>query len=111
MAGILIYVAIPDVDGSLGGLAELAEPQRLAQLLTRVVEKAQWCSLDPVCSRHTGQGPGLLNLAACHACLLLPETSCCCGNILLDRKLVWGDSQTKLPSIFDIIKSSNMQFL
>jgi hypothetical protein len=106
MAGILIYVAIPDVDGSLGGLAELAEPQRLAQLLTRVVEKAQWCSLDPVCSRHTGQGPGLLNLAACHACLLLPETSCCCGNILLDRKLVWGDSQTKLPSIFDIIKSS-----
>ena len=103
MAGILIYVAIPDVDGSLGGLAELAEPKRLAQLLVRVIEKAQWCSLDPVCSRHTGQGPGLLNLAACHACLLLPETSCCCGNILLDRKLVWGDTNIGLPSIFDII--------
>ncbi len=104
MAGILIYVAIPDVNGSLGGLAELAEPKRLARLLVRVFEKAQWCSLDPVCSSHSGQGPGLLNLAACHACMLLPETSCFCGNRLLDRQLVRGNSQQKLPGILDMVK-------
>jgi hypothetical protein len=101
MSGILIYVAIPDVDGSLGGLAELAEPQRLILLLVKLFEKAQWCSLDPVCSGHQGQGPALLNLAACHACLLLPETSCCCGNSLLDRLLVRGDINQSLPGILE----------
>lgn len=99
MAGILIYVAIPDVSGSLGGLCELAEPKRLARLLVRVFEKATWCSLDPVCATHTGQGPALLNLAACHACLLVPETSCCCGNILLDRTFIKGGEG--LPSILE----------
>ena len=100
MAGILIYVAIPDISGSLGGLCELAEPRRLVRLLVRIFEKAEWCSLDPVCKTHTGQGPALLNLAACHACLLVPETSCCCGNILLDRMLVKGERN--LPSILDV---------
>ena len=103
MSGILVYVAIPDVVGSLGGLAELAEPKRLLALLTHVFQSAQWCSLDPVCAEHEGQGPSLLNRAACHACQLLPETSCICQNALLDRLFVKGDKNISLPSILDFV--------
>lgn len=101
MAGILIYVAVPDIVGSLGGLAELAAPKRLLPLLTRAFEHSQWCSLDPVCANHEGQGPGLLNRAACHGCLLIPETSCLYGNVLLDRLFLKGDSELGIPSILE----------
>lgn len=108
MGGILVYVAVPDVEGSLGGLSELAAPKRFLQLLTHVFEHAQWCSLDPVCSEHEGQGPGYLNRAACHGCALIPEPSCAYGNALLDRGLIKGSNgggddaipsflQTKIP--------------
>lgn len=99
MAGILIYVAVPDIAGSLGGLAELAEPRRFIGILTRALEHAEWCSLDPVCSEHEGQGPGLLNRAACHACTLVPDTACEYGNILLDRAFVKGDD-AGMPGFF-----------
>ncbi len=97
MAGILIYVAVPDVEGSLGGLCELAEPKRFLSLLYQVFEQAQWCSLDPVCSEHEGQGPHLLNRSACHACALIPEPACAYGNILLDRGLIKGNENENLP--------------
>ena len=58
MAGILIHVAVPDIAGSLGGLAEIAEPRRFLSILMRALEHARWCSLDPVCSEHEGRGPG-----------------------------------------------------
>ena len=90
MAGILIYVAVPDEEGSLGGLMELAKPDRFLRLLTGAFEAASWCSLDPVCAEQEGHGPGLLNRAACHACALLPEPSCPYGNVLLDRAFVKG---------------------
>jgi len=51
---------------------------------------AQWCSLDPVCTEHEGQGPGWLNRAACHACSLIPEPSCDYGNVFLDRVFIKG---------------------
>lgn len=97
MAGILIYVAVPDVEGSLGGLCELAEPRRFLSLLCQVFEHARWCSLDPVCSEHEGQGPHLLNRSACHACALIPEPACAYGNILLDRALIKGNENQALP--------------
>ena len=90
MAGILIYVAVPDEEGSLGGLMELAKPERFLRLLNGAFEAATWCSLDPVCSEQEGHGPDLLNRAACHACALVPETSCPYGNVLLDRVFVNG---------------------
>ena len=90
MAGILIYVAVPDEEGSLGGLMELAKPHRFLRLLTRAFESAAWCSLDPVCCEQEGHGPDQLNRAACHACVLVPETSCDHENILLDRVFVNG---------------------
>lgn len=99
MAGILIYVAVPDIAGSLGGLAEIAEPRRFLGILMRALEHARWCSLDPVCSEHEGQGPGLLNRAACHACALVPEPACEYGNTLLDRVFVKGMDGV-LPAFF-----------
>ena len=90
MAGILVYVAVADEEGSLGGLMELAKPERFLRLLIRAWEAASWCSLDPVCAEQEGHGPDLLNRAACHACALLPETSCSIGNVLLDRVFVKG---------------------
>lgn len=102
MAGILISVAVPDIAGSLGGLAELSEPKRFLGILIRALDHSRWCSLDPVCSEHEGQGPGLLNRAACHACTLVPEPACDYGNILLDRSFVKGDAENNLTSFFGI---------
>ena len=104
MAGVLIYVAVADEEGSLGGLMELARPERFLRLLTGALEAADWCSLDPVCSEQEGHGPDLLNRAACHACALVPETSCQYGNVLLDRAFIkdavrrpgFSDSATSL---------------
>lgn len=100
MAGVLIYLAVPDAEGSLGGLVEQAEPRRFLRLLTRAVEAADWCSLDPVCGEREGHGPGLLNGAACHACALVPEPSCAYGNMLLDRTFVAGDTDGRCPTLF-----------
>lgn len=102
MAGILIHVAVPDLAGSLGGLAELSEPKRFLGILMRALDHSRWCSLDPVCSEHEGQGPGLLNRAACHACTLVPEPACEYGNALLDRGFVKGDATNGLPSFFEV---------
>ena len=100
MAGILIYVAVADEEGSLGGLMELARPERFLRLLTGAFEAAAWCSLDPVCAEQEGHGPDLLNRAACHACVLVPETSCPYGNVLLDRVFVKG-AAPDLPAFLD----------
>ena len=103
MAGVLIYVAVPDTEGSLGGLMSQAEPSRFLRLLSSAVEAAEWCSLDPVCARQEGHGPDLLNRAACHACALLPETSCAFGNVLLDRAFV-TEVAGGIPGLFDIVQ-------
>ena len=107
MAGILIYVAVPDKVGSLGGLVEIAEPGRFLDLMVKVFNQAAWCSFDPVCSEHDGHGPDLLNRAACHACALIPETACEeYGNALLDRVLISGELKQKdgIPPLLDFIR-------
>ncbi|MFE1326791.1 DrmB family protein [Streptomyces sp. NPDC058735] len=89
-AGLLVYTAAGDAAGTLGGLVQQGEPPHLAEILLRMIEAAAWCSADPLCAEHSGQGFGNLNRGACHACALLPETSCEMGNTLLDRVLVVG---------------------
>jgi hypothetical protein len=103
MAGILIYVAVPDVVGSLGGLVEIAEPRRFLRLLSGAFDHAEWCSLDPVCAEHEGHGPDILNRAACHACALIPEPSCAYGNVLLDRVFIKGDLTEGIPAFLDYV--------
>ncbi len=93
MSGVLIYTASGDSEGTLGGLVRQGEQGRLERVLIRALRTALWCSSDPTCVESSGQGPDSCNLAACHACALLPETSCEEGNRLLDRVLVVGSPQ------------------
>ena len=74
----------------LGGLVRQGEPGRLDNTIRAALENASICSSDPLCIESQGQGTSSMNLAACHACGLLPETSCEEGNLLLDRGLVIG---------------------
>jgi len=99
MAGILIYTAAADISGTLGGIIESIDPKNFLKLLDGALKHAQWCSLDPVCTEHEGQGPGWLNRAACHACSLIPETSCEYNNVFLDRVFIKGNEQLNIPSI------------
>lgn len=90
MCGVLIYTATPDSDGSLGGLVRMALPENLDRIIRDMVHEASWCSSDPVCITSEGQGRNGANYAACHACTLLPETSCENGNVYLDRASIVG---------------------
>ena len=76
MAGLLIYTASSDSAGSLGGVAAMAETDQLGNALAEGLVRLSWCSSDPVCIESRGAGSDALNLAACHACVLVPETSC-----------------------------------
>ena len=90
MQGVLIYTASGDSEGTLGGLVRQGEPDHMRTVVERAIHHARWCSSDPVCIESVGQGSDNANLAACHGCVLLPETSCETGNRLLDRGLIVG---------------------
>ncbi len=91
MAGILIYTADGDSEGSLGGLVREGQPERLFRTLVTALQSARWCSADPICREMEAQGLQGLNRAACHACTLISETSCICANVMLDRAVLIGD--------------------
>ena len=74
----------------MGGLVRQAGPGHFENIVVRAIQKSGWCSSDPVCIESNGQGAENSNLAACHSCCLLPETSCEEGNRLLDRALLVG---------------------
>lgn len=90
-AGILIYTAAGDSEGTLGGLARQAKTQRFKETLLSALQDAANCSADPICMESKGQGVDTLNLAACHACGLIAETSCTAFNLILDRAMLIGD--------------------
>ena len=85
MAGILIYTASADSEGSLGGLVDLGSPRRFPELLSNSLRSIARCSSDPLCADHRPETHGTINAAACHACLLASETSCENFNRFLDR--------------------------
>jgi hypothetical protein len=87
-AGILIYTAAADSDGTLGGLVDLGKPESLGPLLEQALNRATICSSDPLCAEHDAEKDRSLHGAACHACSLVAETSCERGNRYLDRSLL-----------------------
>jgi len=88
-AGILIYTAVPDAEGTLGGLVSLAEPEPLTRIICRALRDARRCSSDPLCAERLPKAPAdFLHGAACHACLFVSETTCERGNRFLDRRFV-----------------------
>jgi len=93
MAGVLIYTAAGDAEGTMGGLVRMGRPEHLTRIVANAIEAATWCSADPVCMEvgsTSGQGPDSCNLAACHNCALVPETACEQFNRFLDRGLLVG---------------------
>jgi hypothetical protein len=87
-AGVLIYTAAADSDGTLGGLVELGKPENLEPILSQALDRARICASDPLCSEHDPSKDQSLHGAACHACALVSETSCETGNRHLDRALL-----------------------
>jgi len=87
--GILLYAVSLGADGTLGGLVQ--STRRLSTIFDHALERLSVCSNDPVCADHE---PGsaiderALLGAACHGCLLIPETSCERRNNFLDRSLL-----------------------
>ena len=103
MCGILIYTAATDTDGSLGGLVREGKTDRMKSTFENMLQEGSWCSNDPLCIEPIGQVQGYmgLNYAACHACTLLPETSCEAMNCLLDRAAIVGTPDNKDIAFFN----------
>ncbi|MFE9215151.1 Zn-binding domain-containing protein [Streptomyces lavendulae] len=74
--GILIYTAVPDAEGTLGGLVALAEPEKFSRVVRRALHDAERCSSDPLCADRLPRPPheDFLHGAACHVCLFVSET-------------------------------------
>lgn len=88
MAGVLLYTAAADSDGTLGGLVELGKRDHLGRIISQALSRSEVCASDPLCSEHNPSYDRSLHLASCHACTLVAETSCERGNRYLDRALL-----------------------
>jgi hypothetical protein len=99
--GILIYTAATDAQGTLGGLVDAG--RNISRHMKRALDSALLCSNDPVCAQHDPVAPGVaqLNGAACHGCLLVPETSCEQRNDFLDRSLVVPTVESEGAAFFE----------
>ncbi|MGC0379073.1 hypothetical protein RKD28_006589 [Streptomyces sp. SAI-229] len=87
--GILIYTAVPESEGTLGGLVSLAEEREFGRIVRRALADAGHCSADPLCPERLPHDPGdYLHGAACHVCLFVSETTCERGNRFLDRRFL-----------------------
>jgi hypothetical protein len=104
-AGILIYTAAADSDGTLGGLVDLGKPENLGRLLTQALNRAKICSSDPLCSEHDPEKDRSLHGAACHACSFVAETSCERGNRYLDRSLLISTLERTDAAFFKDLQS------
>lgn len=90
-AGLLISTTASDSEGTLGGLVDLARPEKLGPLVAQAIRRGQRCSSDPLCSHRVPvDKEEFLHGAACHFCLFLSETSCERTNRFLDRRLLLG---------------------
>lgn len=86
MAGVLIYTAASDSEGTLGGLVTLGEAGRIEEIIDHALWEARTCASDPLCAESEPDITGrAIHACACHACVLAPETSCERGNKYLDR--------------------------
>ncbi len=100
MAGILIYTAAADSDGTLGGLVDLGKPENLGRLIEQALNRSMVCSSDPLCSEHNPSEDRSLHAASCHACTFVAETSCERGNRYLDRALLVETFECKDAAFF-----------
>ena len=101
MAGILIYTAASDSEGTLGGLVQQGQPVTLGRQIQHALESMRICGSDPLCAEHSPVPDGRgVHGACCHACLFAPETSCERGNRFLDRTTLVGTFASKAVEFF-----------
>ena len=100
--GVLILTSSSDAEGTLGGLVEAS--RRIKDYVKKSLELAALCSNDPICAHHhPGEHDHAPMLgAACHGCLLVPETSCEQRNEFLDRALVVPTVESSGAEFFKI---------
>ncbi|MFT5586955.1 MAG: hypothetical protein ACI9VR_004560, partial [Cognaticolwellia sp.] len=87
--GILLSTGTTGSSGTLGGLVQVGK--EITRHLQEACERALLCSNDPVCSQHdprVKEEGRERHGAACHACVLIAESSCERMNQDLDRSLV-----------------------
>lgn len=102
MAGILLYTAANDSEGTLGGLVSLGQPKPLGGFIDQALEDMRLCASDPMCSDHSpAEDDVTIHGAACHACLFAPETACERGNKYLDRSTLVRTFSMEGVGLFD----------
>jgi hypothetical protein len=103
MAGILIYTAASDSEGTLGGLVQLGQPVTLGRQIQHALESMRICASDPLCAENEPASDGRgVHGACCHACLFAPETSCERGNRFLDRGILVNTFAERAAEFFNI---------
>jgi hypothetical protein len=100
MSGILIYTAVSDADGTLGGLQRQGRTAPFEQTFHAAIKAMEWCSSDPLCGDDVMSGPDALSGAVCHACAMAPETSCEEFNRKLDRTMLVGSPASPALGFF-----------
>jgi hypothetical protein len=106
MAGFLIFTSTSDSDGTLGGLERQGRADRFGRIVATALHDNAWCSSDPLCKEGISSTSESLNLAACHGCLLLPETCCETGNRYLDRLMLVSDRTQPETGFFNAVLRS-----
>jgi hypothetical protein len=98
---ILIYTSTAGGQGTLGGLSAMANSA--GRILARAIERISLCSNDPICAEQSeaDSEDSPLQGAACHACLLVPETACEARNTRLDRALLVPTILNGSVALFD----------
>lgn len=100
MAGVMIYTATPDSDGTLGGLQRRADAALLGATIMEAIRAQEWCSSDPLCIAGEMASPESHSVASCHSCMMAPETSCELHNRFLDRALLVGTESDRTVGFF-----------
>lgn len=104
MAGFLIYTASAGSEGTLGGLEREGRAERLCRTIAGALDALRWCSSDPLCMDARLSVSDEANLAACHSCLFVSETSCETFNTGLDRGALFSPDRngpSDCPGYFD----------
>ncbi|HCP81692.1 MAG TPA: hypothetical protein DIT67_08920, partial [Octadecabacter sp.] len=99
-----IYTASAGSEGTLGGLEREGRSERLRRTIGGALDAMRWCSSDPLCMDTRLSVSDDANLAACHSCLFVSETSCETFNNGLDRRSLFapaGETPNDCPGYFD----------
>jgi len=75
-AGIFLYTLLGE-SPSMGRLISLtSRKEKIENIIRRAIQEAKYCSGDPACSMNRPVPGRGTNIAACHACMFVSETSC-----------------------------------